>query len=169
MSRRIRLFSLAALVLAAPGLAHERPDTADSSSNCWVAAWKRYQIHPWLLYAMAEQESQLNPRAVNVNSNNSRDVGLMQINSFWFPKLQEYGLSEQSLFDPCTNIQVGAWILAQSIRVYGNTWRAVGAYNAGTGDNEATETRRQQYAERVHRRYLRLAGGGMHDAQSAQP
>merc|ERR1711862_384254 len=115
---------------ANPLLANELPEAA-SSSNCWVDAGTRYQVDPWLLYAIAEQESSLNPLAVNHNNRDkSRDVGIMQINSFWFPKLEKYGLSEQRLFDPCTNIHVGAWILSQSIQVFGNNWRAVGAYNA---------------------------------------
>lgn len=140
--------------------AKELPDAANTSSNCWVDAGMRYQVDPWLLYSIAEQESSLNPLAVNRgNSDKSRDVGIMQINSFWFSELEKFGLTEESLFDPCTNINVGAWVLAQSIKVFGNNWRAVGAYNAGTGKNEAREKLRQEYAERVYKRYIRLTGG----------
>jgi len=162
MLRKYGISCIVAVSFANPLLANGLPEAANSS-NCWVDAGTRYQVDPWLLYAIAEQERSLNPLAVNHNNRDkSRDVGIMQINSFWFPKLEKYGLSEQSLFDPCTNIHVGAWILSQSIQVFGNNWRAVGAYNAGTGKNETRENLRQKYAERVYQRYLRLVSGGMH-------
>ena len=37
----------------------------ESTKNCWVDAGTRYQIDPWLLYSIAQQESSLNPLAVN--------------------------------------------------------------------------------------------------------
>lgn len=146
-------------VIAEQVVAEKLLDAATNSSNCWVDAGTRYQVDPWLLYSIAEQESSLNPLAINHNRNKSRDVGLMQINSFWFPELEKHGLSEQSLFDPCTNINVGAWILSQSIQVFGNNWRAVGAYNAGTGKNAEREKLREKYASSVYKRYIRLTRG----------
>jgi soluble lytic murein transglycosylase-like protein len=125
-------------------------------SNCWVDAGTKYRIDPWILYAIAEQESSLNPLAVNKNRDNSRDVGIMQINSFWFDKLKNFGILEKNLFDPCTNIHVGAWVLSQSIQSFGSNWRAVGAYNAGTGKNEEREILRKKYADRIYQRYIRL-------------
>ncbi|HGS4617197.1 TPA: lytic transglycosylase domain-containing protein [Vibrio cholerae] len=148
-------------------MASEGLGSKNEAENCWIEAGIKYQVDPWLLYSIAEQESSLNPFAINDNRNGSRDVGLMQINSFWFPELEKYGISEQSLFDPCVSIHVGAWILSQSIRVFGNNWRAVGAYNAGTGKNEKKEMLRQKYAESVYKRYLRLSNGRMFE--STQP
>jgi len=126
--------------------------------NCWVEAGKRYDIDPWLLFSIAQTESSLNPSAINQNAN-SIDVGLMQINSFWFPPLKEMGINKNDLFEPCLNIHVGAWILAQSIQSFGNTWEAVGAYNAGTGKNEKANKQRKVYAERVYKRFVANAGG----------
>ena len=127
-----------------------------TKENCWQEAGRTYHIDPWLLYAIAEQESNLNPLAINTNNDRSEDVGIMQINSFWFEKIKQFGIKKQNLFDSCTNIRVGAWILHQSIQVFGNNWRAVGAYNAGTGSSKQREALRQQYAQRVRRRYDRL-------------
>lgn len=152
------------LVFSGGLIASEESRLKSETENCWVEAGIKYQVDPWLLYSIAEQESSLNPLATNGNSNGTRDVGLMQINSFWLPELEKYGISEQNLFDPCVSIHVGAWVLSQSIQVFGNNWRAVGAYNAGTGKSEKTELLRQKYAERVYKRYLRLSNGGVFES-----
>lgn len=102
--------------------------------GCWEQAAERYQVNPYLLYAIARTESSLNPAAINRNKNGTYDVGLMQINSSWFPTLRKYGLEEKQLYDPCTSIHVGAWILAQNMQRMGNTWNAVGAYNSSKPD-----------------------------------
>lgn len=100
-----------------------------SAQACWEAAAARYQVNSHLLYAIARTESGLNPQAIGRNSNGSRDIGLMQINSGWLPALSQYGISERDLYESCTSIHVGAWILAGNIQRLGYTWEAVGAYN----------------------------------------
>ena len=101
---------------------------------CWDDAATRYQVSGALLYAIARTESALNPQAVGRNRNGSRDIGLMQINSSWLPALAAHGITERALFEPCTNIHVGAWILAGNVHRLGYTWEAVGAYNAANPD-----------------------------------
>lgn len=119
------------------------------AAACWQEIGQKYRISPYLLYAIAKTESGLNPKAVNrSNKNGTYDVGLMQINSSWFPKLRQYGISEQHLYEPCVSIEVGAWILAQNIHRMGNSWDAVGAYNA------ANPERRRVYASKVYKNLL---------------
>jgi len=115
---------------------------------CWEDAANRYQVSCALLYAIARTESGLNPQAIGRNRNGSRDIGLMQINSAWLPRLASHGIGERDLFEPCTNIHVGAWILAGNVSRLGYTWEAVGAYNA------ANPALRRSYVEKV-RRHLR--------------
>ncbi|MES2742983.1 MAG: lytic transglycosylase domain-containing protein [Pseudomonadota bacterium] len=116
-----------------------------SAHACWEEAAKRYGIDVRLLYAIAKTESSVNPQAVNRNGNGTYDVGLMQINSSWFPTLRRFGIQENHLYDPCVSLQVGAWILAQNARRMGNSWEAIGAYNSGDPD------RRLAYARRVYK------------------
>jgi len=101
------------------------------ATACWEQAAAYYGVSAHLLYAIAKTESGLNPRAINrSNKNGTYDIGLMQINSRWLPMLRKHGIDEQQLYDPCTSIQVAAWILADNMRRMGSTWEAVGAYNA---------------------------------------
>lgn len=99
----------------------------------------KYHIDPKLLYAIAVTESSLNPEAVNHNTNNTVDLGLMQINSCHLGTLSKYGISEQSLFIPKINITVGAWILSKCINQYGYTWSAVACYHTGAGNTDNRE------------------------------
>ena len=120
---------------------------------CWYEIGNKYGISPELLYAIAVTESGLNPNAINRgNRNGSYDVGLMQINSSWFPKLRRFGITERQLYDPCVNMEVGAWILAHNVRQHGYSWTAVGAYNA------VDPGRRQIYVKRVYMNLPSVAG-----------
>jgi len=101
------------------------------NANCLVSIAKKYQLSPQLLISIAITESGGNPEAIGpMNSNGTIDLGIMQINSAWLPKLKKYGIQRLDLFKPCVNIEVAAWVLSQNILTYGNTWRAVGAYNS---------------------------------------
>ena len=115
--------------------------------QCLIDTAHAYQISPLLIDAIIKTESNHNPQAININTSGSEDVGLMQINSAWLPEISPLGYDRASLFDPCTNIQVGTWILAQEIRRFGYTWTAVAAYNAGPA--RAKQQRGSRYALRV--------------------
>lgn len=118
-----------------------------------------YGFDPWLLYSIATQESGLNPRALNRNADGTFDIGMMQVNTKHLPLLATYGIQLEDLWDPCTNIHAGAWVLAHGVKVFGANWNAVGAYNAGTKKSKERDALRAKYANRVHgiyRRYLRV-------------
>ena len=114
-------------------------------ANCFAQAGAKYAVSPVLLRAISQVESNGNPLARNLNRDGSEDLGLMQINSRWLQVLTRYGIDRQSLFDPCLNAHVGAWILSQNIRAHGYRWEAIGAYNA------ANPAKRIDYAHRVAR------------------
>ncbi|HEF5785408.1 lytic transglycosylase [Burkholderia multivorans] len=129
----LKFAATAALSLALRGLAHA--DCLDDA-----AAFQHVSVS--LLRGIAQVESGMNPNAVNTNANGTIDIGLMQINSSWLPTLAREGITQQSLFDPCTNAYVGAWILSQNIRQLGPNWNAIGAYNAASPDKRLAYARK---------------------------
>ena len=123
---------------------------------CWEEAAQHYGVSADLLYAIARVESNLNPQAVNrshIQRTGSYDIGLMQINSSHLATLFRHGIKEADLYEPCTNIRIGAWLLADSFSRRGATWNAVGAYNAACSQlkEDACLKARAKYAWRVYR------------------
>jgi soluble lytic murein transglycosylase-like protein len=133
-----------------------RPNSGDTLACLDRAAAER-GLDARLLRAVARAESNLNPLAVNrshVQRTGTVDIGLLQINSSWLPTLGRYGIQERHLYDACTNARVGAWLLADALARHGNTWNAVGSYNAACTELRGARcaTARQAYAWRVFRR-----------------
>jgi soluble lytic murein transglycosylase-like protein len=115
------------------------------NAACFEEAAARYGQNAQVLWAIAKQESNLNPSALNRNANGTVDIGLMQINSIWLPKLAPYGITAEKLArDSCTNVMAGAWILAQQTQRFGNSWEAVGRYHSSLSG------RKEGYATKIY-------------------
>ena len=133
------LFLLMILFAHAAFAADEREVAA-----CMAVAAERFGLDPLVLYAIKHVESsnQLEV-ATRHNSNGSRDVGLMQINSVWFDELQRrFSINEARLEEPCVNIAVAAWILNQHVQSHG-LWVGVGRYHS------TTPSLRRAYTDKV--------------------
>ncbi|MEX3846293.1 transglycosylase SLT domain-containing protein [Paraburkholderia sp. BR10882] len=131
---RLRLIQIA-MLSAIPAISY---------ADCIDDAASFQHVNVGLMRAIAQVESGTQTHVINRNNDGTVDIGLMQINSSWLPRLAREGISEQSLFDPCTNAYVGAWILSENIRQYGPTWSAIGAYNASSPE------KRLAYARKVY-------------------
>lgn len=119
------------------GLALLLPRAAEAF--CFEEAGETYGVPPGLLWAIAKVESNFNPAAVCYNRDGSYDYGVMQINSRWAGRLGPRLWN--SLNDPCTNVKVGASILADCLGRYGYTWEGIGCYNAVSLDKRAAYAR----------------------------
>lgn len=124
---------------------------------CWDQAARRHGVPADLLYAIASVESGLNPKAVNrshLARTGSYDIGLMQINSRHLPRLARHGVTEASLYEPCTNLDVGARMLSDLFIRRGLSWDSVGAYNAACTQlkGKACSEARARYAWKVYRK-----------------
>lgn len=139
---------------------------AAAALNCWAAAGISYNLPVDLLYAVGQVESNHRVDAIGINKGGkSRDLGVMQINSTWLPTLKQFGITEHILLtQPCTNIQVGAWILSNEVARFGYSWQAIGAYNAGPITPKTSPAARERklaiyrgYANKVLARWKKLA------------
>jgi len=91
------------------------------------------------------------------NSNGSHDLGPLQVNSFWVPKLSKLTgrplaqVREWLINDPCFNVQAARWIFLSALSVTGAYWKAIGVYHS------PTRWRQRQYvasvAGHLQRRY----------------
>ena len=115
-----------------------------SWATCWDEASNDYGIPVDVLKAIAKTESGFRANAVNKNANSTRDLGMMQINTKWIPTLSKFGISENDLFDACTNVKVGAWILSKNSERLGWNWDAIGAYNVGCAKLDKAECARRR-------------------------
>lgn len=73
------------------------------------------------------------------NANGSHDLGPLQVNSFWVPKLSKLTGHRQEqvrgwlISDPCFNVQAARWIFLSALNVTKDYWSAVGVYHSPTG------------------------------------
>jgi soluble lytic murein transglycosylase-like protein len=104
------------------------------------------QLDPLLIIAVIAIESRFNPIAESV----AGAKGLMQIiPKYHGDKLEEFG-GEQAVYDPHTNIQVGARILKEYLRTTGHLGSALQMYAGALGDGE------DQYTNKVMNEKSRL-------------
>jgi soluble lytic murein transglycosylase-like protein len=85
-----------------------------------------FEVEPSLVFALAWEESQYNPRAVNKNKA-SIDRGLFQLNSKSFPSL-----NVEDFYNPDLNARYGIAHLRWCLDLAGSEVAGLAMYNAGT-------------------------------------
>lgn len=132
---------------------------------CFDQAAARFGIDPLLLKGVAHVESSMQAGAINTSHfsrTQSVDLGLMQINSSWLPKLANRGITRDALLnDPCLNLNVGAEILSGTLGKFGMNWTGVGAYNAACTQLKGDDciNARAVYAHKVWRAMALYSSG----------
>jgi len=93
----------------------------------------KYGISYVLLKTIALTENNtLNPKVIRHNTNGTKDIGLMQINTLWIKELKHMHLSEKKLKDPNVSVEVAAYILSDLIKNNGYSWDTIGMYHSKT-------------------------------------
>ena len=121
---------------------------AESAATSFVSiayrAGKRYSVDPVLILAVAAIESRFNPVAESVVG----AKGLMQIiPKYHLEKLLDHG-GEEALLDPEVNIHVGAQILREYTRRFGDQQAALQMY-AGAFDEPTSRYSAKVFGERM--------------------
>ena len=104
-----------------------------------------YSVPASLAFALAYEESQFHPRAINRNAE-SIDRGLFQLNSKSFPNM-----TIEQFYDPALNARRGIAHLAYCLDEGGNEVAALAIYNAGFGrvSKGGTPRRTLDYISRI--------------------
>ncbi|MBQ3145171.1 MAG: lytic transglycosylase domain-containing protein [Clostridia bacterium] len=95
---------------------------------------EEYKIDKYLVYAIIKAESNFNENA----KSNSNAIGLMQImeaTAVETANKMDLDVTEEQLFEPELNIQLGTMYFAEVLNKYDNNYgMAIIAYNAGIGN-----------------------------------
>lgn len=95
---------------------------------------------PWLeraLWGLRDQEAGWLGAEVR-NTNGSHDLGPLQINSWWVPKIAALvGRSQADvrswlMRDACFNAGAARWIFLSALKATGDFWKAIGVYHSPT-------------------------------------
>lgn len=166
-----RIAALMALIIwQSEGLAatsgHDAADERRVASCIRQAAGGR----KWLevtLWGLRDQEGGWIGAAVP-NRDGSHDLGPLQINSWWVPKIAEMlerrpeDVRRWLRYDPCFNTNTARWIFVTALAPTGSYWTAVGVYHSPNSD------RQRGYAISVAHHLRRRFGGAVFPSGSGR-
>jgi hypothetical protein len=136
--RKSLLGSAVALTLIAAIQAHagETDPRGAAVAACVTEAARLHRLPPSLLVILLQVEGGTLGR-ISHNANGTVDIGPMQVNQIWLPKLAAHwnappAATYLALRDSfCANVEGGAWILRQALdEAHGDLWDGVGRYHS---------------------------------------
>lgn len=122
----------------------------------------------WLertLWGLRDQEAGWIGASVR-NDNGTFDLGPLQINSWWVPRMAKLlGRPDHHVrywlrYDPCFNASAARWIFLSGLSATGDFWKAVGMYHSPTA------WRQRRYAVSVSSHLRRRFGSNIFSASS---
>lgn len=142
--------------------------TAPVIEQCILAAAQLHDLPPAVIVVLLNVEGGQLGR-VSRNSNDTVDVGPMQVNQIWLPKLAaHWHASVEASFlalrdNICANVEGGAWILREALdEAHGDFWQGVAIYHSHDPDYQ------HQYLGRVLHEVVRLEQADKASAPSTQ-
>lgn len=130
--RVLRIASLALVSVSC--MAHAGGPTASwPTQACLETATHAMKVPAVLVLGIMQVEGGKPGQRV-YNTNGSYDMGPMQVNSWWLPRLAPLGITARRLTDDgCLNLTVGTAILASALKeAHGDIALAVGWYHSHT-------------------------------------
>ncbi len=136
----------AALVIAASTEpARARADWTPEATyvrDCINAASRAHKVPAVLLVMLLRVEGG-RLGAVSQNTNDTVDIGPMQVNSTWVHKTaQRWGASDEAAYKAlrdnlCANMEAGAWILRAGLEeAHGDLWEGVAFYHSHSPEHK---------------------------------
>lgn len=161
MRNRVRFFLVSSVVCCvaatwAPAPGQASPELVPVAEQCVVESAAHHRVPVSLImWLMAQEDGAVG--MVSDNTNGSYDIGPMQINSWWLPKLKRLGVSEKSIRDNgCINVAVGTWIFSDLLRRY-PVWQAIGYYHTGETSDPAKANSKAKLADKYIRSLVKKA------------
>jgi hypothetical protein len=161
--------ALVAALLGPFGFGVARADEA-MIENCLKAAADLHRVPAGLLVLLINVEAG-RLGAVSQNSNGTVDIGPMQVNDTWVPKIARHwrastDASYQALRDSfCANVEGGAWILRQALdEARGSLWEGVALYHSHAQIHKL-EYMRLVYAQAMRLKHEAIRSAAIADAR----
>ncbi len=147
--------ALAVPILGSLGLASATADEA-MIEGCLKAAAELHQVPAGVLALLLNvEDGRLGE--VSQNTNGTVDIGPMQVNDTWVPKIAGHWRASpdaayRALRDNfCANVEGGAWILRQALdEAHGDLWQGVALYHSHD------PVRKLEYMRLVYAQAMRL-------------
>ena len=127
----------ASVTAGAPVARAEDPtQTGTRLAGCLTAASTAYHVPLSVLLILLQVEGG-SLGGISRNSNDTVDIGPMQVNSIWVSKIATHWhalptTTFEALRDSfCANVEAGTWILRQNLdAAHGDFWEGVGLYHS---------------------------------------
>ena len=106
-------------------------------ATCIFLAAQTYSLPPAVLMGIMEVEGGKIGQQVK-NTNDTYDLGPMQINTLWMPELAKHWRVPRKTAwrwvrdDACTNVHVAAWILRNKTNRAGSLYTGIAHYHSAT-------------------------------------
>jgi hypothetical protein len=166
IGRRQRAAAAIAAVLATTAVGQAGADEA-MIEGCLKAAAEVYHLPAGVLVLLIGVEGG-RLGAVSQNANGAVDIGPMQVNETWLPKIAgHWGASQDAAYRAlrdnfCANIEGGAWILRQALdEAHGNLWEGVALYHSHS------PAHKREYMRLVYDQAMRLKRQATRELASA--
>ena len=149
MIRHLAAAVLASLLATSPSYASEALTPAEARiRGCITTAADVYRLPASLILILLKVEGgQLG--AVSGNTNDTLDIGPMQVNTIWVPQIaRHWRTTPQAAYAAlrdnfCANVEGGTWILRQALDEAGDDfWSGVGIYHSHDPVHKATYLRK---------------------------
>ena len=133
--------ALVAMTAAVPARADWTPETS-YVRDCINAASRAHRVPAVLLVMLLRVEGG-RLGAVSQNTNDTVDIGPMQVNSIWVHQIaQRWGASNEAAYKAmrdnlCANMEAGAWILRAGLdEAHGDLWEGVAFYHSHSPEHQ---------------------------------
>lgn len=108
-------------------------------ASCLMLAAQTYSVPPQVMVGILHVEGGKVGQEVGPNVNGSYDLGPMQVNTLWLPRLAStWNVDARTARkwvrdNSCVNLHVAAWILRQKLdEAGGNLFAGIARYHSGT-------------------------------------